>query len=426
MFKLLFSILIMFPTFAHGVELTENLAIKLYLDKNFEALASKYEIDLSEAQELTEGLWANPSLLADSQLNPFGKGWNQKNAGGPIQQDLIVTVPIDANGKRRQAVKVARLATKITEAQFLTFIREGVFNTLSTLYQLQKLRKEHELLEEKAQLFERLVLTLEKRIGSPNSQPLIQNRARLALEDVRLEIRKNTIDQVDTTNKLKVLLHQESDSIINPKVSFLSSSSKKFNLSELVENALLKRPDFIALKILKEQIEEQKKLDQRNIFDDISLQAGASRQSSVGARPNDPGSYRLPGAWSWLVGVTIPLPVFDRNQGEILRTKVREGQTLAREQFMVKAVTQDIDTSVKKLEITEMNLQHFKKGQLNNAKLVRDSALRQFGTGAMTLIEYLDAVDAYHTAISKYIESQYELTNEYQKLKLLAGQEIGP
>lgn len=414
------------PIRARAYHLNEDQAIKLYLENNLQIIASKFDIQIAEAEELTAGLWANPALLMDSQLNSFGKNWNQKNAGGPTQQDFILTVPVDVNGKRRQAVKVAKLATKVTEAEFQAFVRAGLFEMLSKLYEYQREKKEYELLIEKGELLERLVLTLEKRIGSSNSQPLIQSRARLASEDVKFEIQANRMLQNETLNQLKILLHLTDSEEIVPNVVFKNVSDESYELGQLVDSARSKRPDFLALAFFKQQLDEQLVLERREIWNDVGVQAGFSRQQMIGARPETPGSYSLPSAWSWLVGVTLPLPVFDRNQGSILQAKLRSNQAQVREKFMVETITREIDTSIKKIEITSSNLNRFKNGQLVNARTVRDSALRQFGTGATSLIEYLDAVDAYHVAIMKYISAQYDLTTESLKLKLLSGQEISP
>jgi cobalt-zinc-cadmium efflux system outer membrane protein len=427
MFRFMSCLLIAFiAQYAHAVELNENQAIKLYLDNNLEVMATKFQIDFSKADELTAGLWANPSLLIDSQLNAFGKNWNQKNAGGPAQQDYILTVPVDVNGKRRQAVKVAKLATGVKEAEFQAFVRSGLFSMLSLLYEFQRERREYELLQEKGQLLERLVLTLEKRIGSTSSQPLIQSRARLANEDVKFDIQNNRILQAETLNKLKIFFHLSDLEDIIPNVNFKTGINETFVLNNLVETARNKRPDFVAIDILKKQLDGQLELDHKRIWSDVGVQAGFSRQSNVGARPETQGSYDLPSAWSWLVGVTLPLPIFDRNQGNILQTKLRSNQALVRERFMIETITREIDTSIKKIEITSLNLNRFKSSQLNNAKIVRDSALRQFGTGTTTLLEYLDAVNAYHVSILKFISAQYDLTTEVLKLKLLTGQEISP
>lgn len=423
-----FILILLIPCFAstsYAIELTETKAIQIFMEKNLDVMASKFDIQITRAEEITAGLWANPSLFVDSQLNPFGKNWNQKNAGGPTQQDIVLTVPIDVNGKRRQAVKVAKLATKVAEAEFQTFVRENIISLLDTLYSFQKLKREFELLQEKSQLLEKLILTLEKRVGGATNQPLIQNRAKLAFEDVRVEIQKNKIEQKAEENKLKTALVLDLAEEINLSLQFKSSLDQKFDVKDLVENGIKNRPDFQGLRLLKEQLNEQVDLDRKRIWDDVGVQAGVARQHQIDKNPENPDSNKFPTAWSWVVGVTVPIPVFDRNQGSIMQSKLRTNQILVKERLMQETLSKEIETSVMKLELTNLNLSRYKSAQLTSARTVRDSALRQFGTGSTTLLEYLDAVDAYHTAINKYIEAQYDLTTEYQRLKLLSGQEIG-
>jgi cobalt-zinc-cadmium efflux system outer membrane protein len=322
-------------------------------------------------------------------------------------------------------VKVAKLATKVAEAQFQSFMRESIFSMLESLYGLKRLKNEYEILQEKSQLLDKLVFTLEKRIGSSTNQPLIQSRAKLAFEDVKVEIQKNKIDQIAEENKLKTFLTLDRNEEIHLSVEFKNKLDESFKHEELVENAKKVRPDFQALKILKEQLDGQIELERKRVWGDMDFQAGLTRQSRVDANPSDLDSSTFPTAWSWLVGLTIPIPAFDRNQGNIQQAKLRANQILIRERFMQEALSNEIETSIRKLKITDLNLNRYKTVQLTSAKTVRDSALRQFGTGSTTLIEYLDAVDAYHATINKYIEAQHGLTTEFLRLKLISGKEIG-
>jgi cobalt-zinc-cadmium efflux system outer membrane protein len=413
-----------FSSIGSAVELTERHAIDLFMEKNLEVSANKYNIEVNKAEELTAGLWANPSILIDTQLNPFGKDWNQKNAGGPTQQDITLTVPIDINGNHRQAVKVARLATKSSEAEFQAFMRENLYGMLDTLYKVQRLEREHELLQEKVQILDKLIITLEKRIGSASNQPLLQSRAKLANEDVKIEIQQNLIEQQTEENKLRTYLLLGLDEEIKLNINLKTHYADNLHVGNLVEYAEKHRPDFLALKYFHHQMKEQVDLERREIWDDFAILAGVSKQDKLNARPGDINSQKLPSAWSWMIGITVPLPVFDRHQGRVLQTRLRSNQALVREKFMKETLAKDISTSITKIELTNKNLHRYKDNQLANAKTVRDSALRQFGTGSTTLIEYLDAINAYHTTISKYIMAQYDLTSEVMKLKLISGKEM--
>lgn len=412
-----------FYTFAQAqVTLTEQTAVEMFLKNNLNLMASKAEIDFATAQELTAGLFRNPSLFMDSQLNPFGQNWNQKNAGGPTQRDLILTVPIDVNGKRRQAVKVAKLATKVAEAFFQETVRSKVFELLNNLYSLQRLHKELELLTEKRDLLEKSVQTLQKRVGS--SQPLIQNRAKLALEEVRFIILDKKAELHTVENDIRSELMLSAAERLKVQVKFLTEVKITETAQELLEKARRQRPDFVGLSLLKEQLAGDVELQKRRVFDDVQLQGGLTRQSAVGARPGDPNSNSLPGAWSWIVGLTVPIPVFDRNQGNIMASKVRQNQVSFKEMQLVVATLNNLDSSLERIFIIGSKLKSFRHLHLDSAQAVRDSALRQFGTGSTTLIEYLDAVNAYQTAIGNYINTQYSYTVEYLNLKLQSGDSI--
>lgn len=417
-------ILIFINVSAYAIELTESRAISLFMEKNLELMANKYNIEISKAAEISASLWPNPSVLVDSQLNSFNENWNQKNAGGPAQQDVVLTIPLDVNGIIKRSVKIAKFATKGSEAQFQSSMREGLYGMIDSLYKVQRLEREHELLQEKVQLLDKLIITLEKRIGSASNQPLLQSRAKLALEDTKVEVQSNLMDQNEEKNKLRTYLVMETTEEVTPNVTFKTQYSEKINSAELVKFAKDNRPDFIALNLYKQQVEHEMDLNNRRIWDDLALQVGVSRQDEVGARPGQVGSTRLPTATSWMVGVVFPIPVFDRNQGLVLQNKIQKNQAIVKEKFLGDALTKEIETSIKKIELTNLNLNRYRNHQLANAKTVRDSALRQFGTGSTSLIEYLDAIDSYHTTIHKYINAQYDLTSELLKLKLISGQEV--
>jgi cobalt-zinc-cadmium efflux system outer membrane protein len=407
-----------------AVSLNETEALSLLLKNNLEVMASKYNIEFSKAQELTAGLWANPTVLLDSQLNPFGGNWNQKNAGGPTQRDLVLNIPVDLNGKRSQAVQVQKLATQVEEVQFQAEVRGKMVELLTDAFDLLRIHKEVELLIEKKELLEKSVLALEKRIGGGSNQPLVQNRAKLAMESAKIELENKKTEQQVLENDIRTVLALSPTEEIKLDLNFAQVSESSLSEEALMKNSLEYRPESIAFKLLKKQSEEDIRLQHKLVFDDVTFQAGLSRQEMVNSRPNTPGSNSLGSAWSWLVGVNIPLPIFDRNQGNVMKASLLKNQIELRERFYLVKLKQDINSSIKKIVRLSSNIKLFRSNQLTNARIVRDSAFRQFGTGGTTLIEYLDAVEAYHSTISQYVSAQYELTAEGLNLRNISGEKL--
>src|ERR1700744_3676545 len=94
------------PRGGPGVEesLTIEQAVSEGLKSNLDILATQYGIPLAEADEITAGLWNNPAVLFDTVFQPLhGGNWNQTNAGGPRQYDMIFSYPLDLSGKRSKA-----------------------------------------------------------------------------------------------------------------------------------------------------------------------------------------------------------------------------------------------------------------------------------------------------------------------------------
>lgn len=422
MHQLLFLLLLSFAAPSFAVELTHESAVQMLVKNNLEIIANKFQIDLNRAEELTAGLWANPTLLIDSQLNPMGKNWNQKNAGGPTQRDFILTMPVDLNGKRRQAVKVAKIATKITETYFQGLIRDKVQELLTNLYQLDQIRNELMVLKEREDLLEKSVNTLERRFGSGNTQPLVQSRAKLALDTARLQTRQTTLEAKQLESQIKLLLNVPESETINLNIQDEVAPTE--DVAQLMKIARDNRPEFRALTLLKEQSSGQIDLEKRRIWDDVLIQGGFTRQEKVNSRPGDTTSPSLPGAWSWIVGVVIPIPVFDRNQGNVMAAKVQQNQVEVRTSYFERELEKNLNDSLRSIDTQTKALQLYKNEQLKNAKSVRDSALRQFGSGASSLIEYLDAVDAYYSTISGYMDTQFALNAEKIKLKHLSGKPL--
>ena len=72
---------------AAGIDLNKGITIDEAVEEgirsNLELLAAKYDVSIARADELTAGLWYNPSITIDGLAQTFGSNWNQTTAGGP-------------------------------------------------------------------------------------------------------------------------------------------------------------------------------------------------------------------------------------------------------------------------------------------------------------------------------------------------------
>jgi cobalt-zinc-cadmium efflux system outer membrane protein len=180
---------------------------------------------------------------------------------------------------------------------------------------------------------------------------------------------------------------------------------------ELEEKALATRPDLEALRLASHKGDLDGELAHAQVWDNFNVTLGMSRQMGSSANPNDPNSAAQPGAYSWNAGVTIPLPVFNRNQGNIQKALVSRNQADKQTESLTLSIRQEITSDCDQLKLNEGLIRDYEENQLANARHVRDSQQTLFGTGGSALLDYFDAVNAYQSTLSSY----YDVVAEYRR-----------
>jgi cobalt-zinc-cadmium efflux system outer membrane protein len=392
--------------------ITIEEAVAQGLKQNLDLMAAKYGVSLAEADELTAGLWNNPALLVDTVFQPFGSNWNQSNAGGPRQYDAILSYPLDLSGKRSAQSKSAHQATRIAETSFLDAVRQKILQIRLAYIDLTTLREQLTLANERDSYLSRLVQMIENRIGKRSLLPLLQRRAQLARDQALLDTRQkaNAVKTAETS--LLLLLGKDPFSSLD-----LSTKLRDFKLprlpsrENLISLALDERPDLKGLRITLTKSDLDKDLAEAQKWDNFLITAGASRQGPNSANAGTPGSIDQPEAYSWTAGITIPLPLFNRNQGNVQKAVVTKAQTEKQMVSLEMSIKQEIDTDVRQLQLNKDLIEEYEKTQLKNARKVRDSQQTLFGTGGSGILDYFDAISAYQTTLSSY----YDVVGEYRR-----------
>ncbi len=408
--------------------LSLDQAVAEGLSANIDLLAAKYNIPLAEADELTAGLWANPSLGLNASLQPFGKNWNGSNAGGPKQEDLTLNYPVDLSGKRSASKKSAQEGVHVAQVTFEDAVRLKVEDI--RLAYIEVVVQEHQLalLKEKEQSLKNLLTVTENRVGGTGRMPLLVMRAQLALDQARLDSRQKEISLKAAIVQLVNLLgRQQAEK--NPVAGTKLREFKMMDIpskEKLIEQALEIRPDLLALKKTVTKSEYDKDLAKAQVWDDFQVNAGITKQGPTSANPDDPASQALGDAHSWSLGVTIPLPMFNRNQGNIKKAELTIKQTEKLKEAKELAIRQEVAGLYDQLLLGRSLIEEYESKQLKRARDVRDAQQRQFGTGNSALLDYLDAISAYQGAVSSYYDTLAEYRKNLARLSAAIGKDLNP
>ena len=141
----------------------------------------------------------------------------------------------------------------------------------------------------------------------------------------------------------------------------------------LEAQAVSSRPDLMALRIGLDKADRDADLARAQVWDNFNVTAGFSHQGSSASNPNDPNSAQQAGAYSWDAGITVPLPFFNRNQGNIRKAAIERSQTDKQMESLLLSIRQEIAADYEQLRLNGGLIRDYEESQLANARKVRDS-----------------------------------------------------
>jgi outer membrane protein, heavy metal efflux system len=132
----------------------------------------------------------------------------------------------------------------------------------------------------------------------------------------------------------------------------------------------------------------------------------------------------VPSAYSWTLGVTATIPLYNRNQGNVTRAKINVTQTEIQLANAERTVINDVLTAALELEQSLVAVKRFRADIIPTAKLVRDAAYKRFTGGQTSAIEYLNAQQDYNDNVRGYRDAMVRHRNAILNLNTAVGERV--
>jgi cobalt-zinc-cadmium efflux system outer membrane protein len=126
------------------------------------------------------------------------------------------------------------------------------------------------------------------------------------------------------------------------------------------------------------------------------------------------------------VGVSVPLRIFDRNQGEKLRTHLDIGRNEKVRDATLAQVFSDVDSAYATLTSNVSLLKVYKEKYLTQSLQVRETIDFSFQQGAASLLDFLNAQNDYRTTQRAYLTLIGSYLTAAAQLNLAVGREVIP
>ncbi len=403
--------------------LTLDQAIDITLERSRDLRAKFYEIPQAKADTLQASLRANPVFYQDGQLLAYpGSHFSRAVPGGPSQYDTNITFLLDVTRQRQARTAVAVRAEKVLEAQYQEAVRQRiddiydayVLGALSARQMVRYSRVSVKGLENLYARYEELYKRGNASLGDLNRVKIQLRTAQLGVADAEAAYRKAKLDLGSLMN----LTREEVDKL-ELRGTIYDTLPPPPPVDELRRIALESRPDIISYRLGVQRAEA-----------DVRL-ARASRYSNpyLLFQPytyQDNTPYGLKSAVSYALGVTVPLPVFNRNQGGIQRAVLNVTQSQIELSETERQALVDVEKAVQEYDVSRREVNELANDVIPAAKQVRDEAFRLLTAGEKSLLEYIAAQLEFNQVAKQYLDTAIRHRRSMVNLNTVTGKRILP
>ena len=386
--------------------LTLDEALGLATQENFTLRAAQFDYQATRANEITAGLIPNPSFsYLGEQLNEPLTG---QQATGP-QYTVAIGQTFETGGKRQRRLDSARAATRVA-GHILTGVERQI------LFQVKKSFTDALTAKAALELAEQNLKT----IGEIEKLQSVRaaKGALSELELLRIQVQQYTFqrDAADARqavqaakNALRTVAGPDRIADEYDVVGKLDFRDFIFNRPDLYSLAQANRPDIRAAEAAREKARADINLAKANAWWDLTPLVEYKRD----------GKFNTVGA-----GISLPLRVFDRNQGEILRTGSEARSVEATYQGTVAQALSEVDTALGVMLTERQKVTTLRENYLPKAQKARDIVEFAYRRGGTSLLDFLDAERTFRETSLEYLRSLGNYWTALYQLELAVGSSL--
>jgi cobalt-zinc-cadmium efflux system outer membrane protein len=400
--------------------LTLDQAINLCLTNDPRIRAGVEIVSQSRGDAWTASLRPNPELNVAGGLLPLSRRFTPEEPAGPSEFDVGVSYPLDwfLFGKRAAAMASTRMGICVSESEYADLVRRRVTETALAFYDILEARSSLDLARQDLENLLRVEAVTHKAVENGGRPQVELSRVRLEILTARRGLRDAELALVTAKAKLRALLGQSDADPAFDVAGTLDNplTAQPLSVEEAYELALENRPDVLALRRKVARARADVVVECRNAMPELTSEFGIAHQfqQSIGA----------PDATMWGTGVTMSVPLFNRNQGN--RSKAASVVTQSNYELQAGLVElrAEIVEAVQSLRTAQQNAASVAQEELQLATQVRDSIGKAYEAGGRPLIDVLDAQRNFRETYRIYITSRADYWRSLHRYNSALGEQI--
>lgn len=392
------------------LQVTLRQADSLFVANNYYLLASSMNIEASRAQILQAKLFINPIFTAD--LNAYDPE-NEKvfHIGPTGQKGFQVDQLILLGGKRKSQIELAKTDAAIAELEFQNLTRKLKFKLHTKLAEIGQQQALLGKYSAQLALLDTIIVSNEKQVLKGN----VPLKDLVRLKGVYLNLNNDRAELLhlyyDAQAVVQTLLQTQSIVVIAFSDEDIKIRIKETDIDELKAEAITNHPELLMIGQNKIQAQQYLAYQRRLAIPDINLFASYDQRG--GAFTNQVNA-----------GISIPLPVWNRNQGNIKASEFH----LKEMDYNLKAMQQeklsDLQNNFELYRQTVMEYNKASKLYNTDFEVTVQGMSDNFRKRNVSLIEFVDFFESYNLVLAEIARMKTQLVTSAELLNLSIGKDI--
>ncbi|WP_353631864.1 TolC family protein [Pseudomonas canadensis] len=381
---------------AQAQTLTLDSALQTAFANNPDLAAAQWEIDIAQGGRQQAGLIPNPVA-----------SWDVEDTRRDSRTTSIkISQALELGGKRGARIDVA---SRVQDAAALTL--EQRRNTLraeviDNYYGALRAQERLDLAQRSMAVAERGLVVANGRVTAGKASPVEATRAQVQVSEIRLELDRAQIGLADAYRRLAASTGSAAPNFQAVATQNLSSPtvpSATQLLARLEQTAELRLAELSIL-----QNEASVGLEKARRIPDLDVSIGSQYDASVRERVN-------------LVGVSMPIPLFNRNQGNVLAATRRADQARDLRNATELRLRTETRQALDLWQSANTEVRAFNQQILPAAQSAVDSATRGFEMGKFGFLDVLDAQRTLIAARTQYLTATAQATDAWVRIERIYG-----
>lgn len=395
------------PIQSQTAPLTLTQVLDIVRAKNPTLLSAQQHVIATKANEITAGLRVNPTFTLSGAETTL----SANNPSSPYSYVGNVSRLFDRGQKRKWRLQIADATTSVTQSQYNDQERQIVVQVKDAFTNMLAAKAALQVSQDNLDSYRKTLDLSKARLDAGDISRTDFERIDLQLAEFEADYDSAKLDLVQASDSLQLLMGIDKPTDAFDVTGSIQPPNLSTTLPQIEQEALAARPDYLAAQQSVTLADANVKL----------ADADATVDPTLGAEYERVGVYNSAG-----FQISIPLRIFDRNQGEKARTRYevessRLAETAARNQ-----VLNDVDQAWAAYDAAQHLAKRYNDHYVDESERVRANLEYSYRHGGATLLDYLDALRDYRQIHLDALAANQQVWLSIHQLSFAAATEIVP